>query len=115
MTPMITCVMCSPVRPKNVAPKLGTPHSLWDAVTCSLLMRFNHSVMCSTTNARPPTIVARIHPTVALRFPWFMACTAITMVRLLDNRQNVITLEKMMLGEKWKGVGQLGVESRRYV
>src|SRR6267142_5155129 len=112
---MITWVMCSPVSAKNVPPNNGTPHSLPKAVTCSLLIRFSHSEMCRTTNARPPTMVARIHPTVALRFPWFMACTAITMVRLLDSRQNVITLEKMMLGEKGKGVGQLGVESRKYV
>ncbi len=41
-----------------------------------------------------------------------MACTAITMVKLLESRQNVMTVEKMMLGEKWNGLGQSGVESR---
>ena len=44
-----------------------------------------------------------------------MACTAITMVKLLESRQKVMTLEKMMLGEKMNGLGQSGVESRRYV
>ena len=38
-----------------------------------------------------------------------------TIVRLLDSRQNVMMLEKMMLGEKWNGIGQFGVERRRYV
>jgi hypothetical protein len=34
------------------------------------------------------------------------------MVKLLESRQKVMTVEKMMLGEKWNGVGQLGVDSR---
>jgi hypothetical protein len=29
-----------------------------------------------------------------------MACTAMTMVKLLESRQKVMMLEKMMLGEK---------------
>jgi hypothetical protein len=41
-----------------------------------------------------------------------MACTAITIVRLLESRQNVITVEKMMLGEKWNGRGQFGFATR---
>ena len=41
-----------------------------------------------------------------------MAWTAITIVRLLESRQNVITLEKMMLGEKSNGFGQSGFETR---
>src|SRR5579863_3677182 len=44
-----------------------------------------------------------------------MEWTAITMVKLLESRQNVITLEKTMLGEKWKGLGHSGVASRTYV
>ena len=35
-----------------------------------------------------------------------MEWTAITMVKLLVSRQNVMMLEKIMLGEKWKGLGQ---------
>ena len=35
------------------------------------------------------------------------------MVKLLESRQNVMTLEKMMLGEKWNGVGQFGLETRQ--
>ena len=41
-----------------------------------------------------------------------MACTAITIVKLLDNRQNVMMVEKMMLGENWKGFGQSGLATR---
>ena len=44
-----------------------------------------------------------------------MVWTAITMVRLLVSSAKVITLEKMMLGEKWNGVGQSGLETRQYV
>ena len=42
-----------------------------------------------------------------------MECTAMTMVRLLESRQKVMMLEKMMLGEKWKGFGHSGVARRR--
>ena len=42
-----------------------------------------------------------------------IAWTAITIVRLLDSRQNVMKLENMMLGLKWNGIGQFGVDSRR--
>ena len=34
------------------------------------------------------------------------------MVKLLESRQKVMMLEKMMLGEKWNGVGQLGLDVR---
>jgi hypothetical protein len=44
-----------------------------------------------------------------------MEWTAITMVKLLVSRQNVMMLEKMMLGEKWNGVGQPGVATLQYV
>jgi hypothetical protein len=44
-----------------------------------------------------------------------MEWTAITIVRLLVSSAKVITLEKMMLGEKWNGVGQFGLETRLYV
>src|SRR5207302_291780 len=106
---------CKPVSPKNVPPNNGTSHGLCPGVTPSLLIRFSHSVKCSTTNAPPPAMVARIHPTAAFRLPWFMACTAITMVKLLESRQNVMMLEKMMLGEKWNGFGQSGLATRLYV
>ena len=36
----------------------------------------------------------------ALRLPWCMAWTAITIVRLLESRQKVMIVEKIMLGEK---------------
>src|ERR1017187_3331517 len=105
---MITWVMCNPVRAKNVPPNRGTSQGLWNGVTPSLLIRFIHSERWSTTNAPPPAMVARIQRVAALRLPWFMACTAITMVKLLESRQNVMMLEKMMLGEKWNGLGQFG-------
>ena len=44
-----------------------------------------------------------------------MACTAITIVRLLESRQKVMKDEKIILGEKWNSIGQLGVARRRYV
>src|SRR5580704_3002809 len=44
-----------------------------------------------------------------------MACTAITIVRLLESRQKVMNVEKIILGEKWNSIGQLGVARRRYV
>jgi hypothetical protein len=37
------------------------------------------------------------------------------MVKLLESRQKVMMLEKIMLGEKWNGVGQFGLETRLYV
>jgi hypothetical protein len=37
------------------------------------------------------------------------------MVKLLESRQKVMMLEKMILGEKWNGVGQFGLETRLYV
>src|SRR5476651_2325152 len=112
---MITWVMCRPVSAKKVPPNKGTPHGFWKGVTCSLLIRFIHSLRCSTTNPAPPAMVPRIQRPAALRLPRFMAWTAITMVKLLVSRQNVITLEKIMLGEKWNGLGQSGFEARPYV
>src|ERR1039458_5499362 len=75
----------------------------------------NHGNRKATVRWILATMVARIQRTVALRLPWFMACTAITMVRLLERRQNVITVEKMMAGEKSKGLGQSGLVTRLYV
>src|SRR5512146_151766 len=112
---MITWVMCRPVSAKNVPPNSGTFQGLLNAVTCSTLISRIHSLACSTTNARPPAMVARIHPPAALRLPWFIAWTAMTMVRLLESRQNVITVEKMMLGVKSNGFGQSGFDTRLYV
>src|ERR1039458_5309555 len=86
--------MCSPVMAKKVAPNSGTPHSLPKAVTCSWLIRFIHSVRCNPTKVAPAAMVARIQRAAAARFPWFMAWTAITMVRLLVSSAKVITLEK---------------------
>src|ERR1039457_4838235 len=100
---------------KKVAPNSGTPHSLPKAVTCSWLISFIHSVRCNPTKVAPAAMVARIRRAAAARFPWFIAWTAITMVRLLVSSAKVITLEKIMLGEKWKGVGQSGLETPLYV
>src|ERR1035437_474248 len=107
--------MCSPVMAKKVAPNSGTPHSLPNAVTCSWLIRFIHSVRCSPTKVAPAAMVASSQRAAAARFPRFIAWTAITMVRLLVSSAKVITLEKIMLGEKWNGVGQFGLETREYV
>src|SRR5262249_49292929 len=107
--------MCRPVRAKKVPPKSGTPQGFLNGVTPSLLIRFNHSDKCSTTNVPPPAIVARIQPVAALRLPLFIAATAITMVKLLESSAKVMMLEKIMLGEKWNGVGQSGLETRLYV
>src|ERR1039458_8161631 len=107
--------MCRPVSAKNVPPNSGTPQGFLKGVTPSTLISFIHSLKCSTTNAAPQTMVATIQRTVALRLPWFMACTAMTMVRLLDRRQNVMTVEKMMAGEKSNGLGQSGLVTRLYV
>src|SRR5947209_12339680 len=107
--------MCRPVSAKKVPPNSGTPHGLLKAVTCSSLISFSHSLRWSTTNAPPPAMVARIHLAAALRFPWCIAWTAITMVKLLESRQNVITVEKIMAGEKSNGFGQSGLVTRLYV
>ena len=48
-----------------------------------------------------------------LRSPWFIEWTAMTMVKLLESRQKVMTLEKMMLGKKSNGFGQSGFETRQ--
>src|ERR1035437_39187 len=107
--------MCNPVMAKKVAPNSRPPHSLPSAVMCSWLIGFIHSVRWRPTNVAPAAMVARIQRAAAARFPWFMECTGITMVRLLGSSAKVITLEKMILGEKWNGVGQFGLETREYV
>jgi hypothetical protein len=35
------------------------------------------------------------------------------MVRLLESRQNVIKVENAIEGQRWNGVGQWGVATRR--
>src|SRR4051794_6099418 len=112
---MITWVMCRPVIEKKVAPNSGTPQGLAPGVTCSCEISRDHSMPCRMTNARPPAMVARIQFPAFLRSPWFIEWTAITIVKLLESRQKVMTLEKMMLGKKSKGFGQSGLETREYV
>ena len=51
-------------------------------------------------NRTPASIVNQIHRTAELTFPSLAAATAITMVMLLDSRQNVMMLATMMLGQK---------------
>ena len=113
---MITWVMCRPVRAKKVPPNSGTPQGFLNGVTCSLLIRFIHS-----DQVQDHERAAAGHggqnpagrPPCGCRGSW--QCTAITIVKLLESRQNVMTLEKMMLGEKWNGFGQSGLETRLYV
>src|SRR5689334_16431190 len=105
---MITWVMCRPVMEKNVAPNSGTPHGLAPGVTCSCEINRDHSMACRTTKVAPPTMVPTIQAPAFLRSPWFIEWTAMTIVKLLESRQNVITLEKMMLGKKSNGFGQSG-------
>jgi hypothetical protein len=57
-------------------------------------------------NAAPNTIVARIHFRAFALSPLLDADTPNTIVKLDESRQNVITEEKTMLGQKGKGVGQ---------
>src|ERR1044071_3466322 len=113
MMPITTWVICRPVMAKNVAPNSGTPQGFWNGVTFSWLISFNHSERCSTTNVPPAIMVAMIHFTVAERLTTFIECTAITMVKLLVNSAKVITLEKMMAGEKSNGFGQSGFATRQ--
>src|SRR5258705_13226994 len=116
--------MCRPVIAKKVAPKSGdggVPSVVVKTLTqCSgrkkgckpSWIRWRHSNKCSTTKVNPRRIVAIIHfraPALSARRE---AETPKTIVKLEDNRQNVITEEKMMLGLKGKGVGQT-FEARR--
>src|SRR5688572_4573643 len=101
--------MCRPVIAKNVAPKSGeggTPFSVNACTQCSgrksgrkpSCIRCCHSIKWSTIKATPKTIVAKIHFRALAFSPLLDADTPNTIVKLDDNRQNVITDEKTMLG-----------------
>src|SRR5215471_17685822 len=105
--------MCSPVMPKKADPNSGdAPGHLLaqSAGSCDGLspspIRWFHSNKCSTMNAAPPSMVARIHLRAAERSRLVEAETAITIVKLLDSRHSVITVENVMLGWNGNGVGQ---------
>src|SRR5215213_1003742 len=101
--------MCSPVMAKNVAPNIDdgkTPFSV-NFVTHSCgsengrspsSIRCFHSIKCSTRNATPKKIVSNSHFLTALKSLRADAETPITIVRLDDNRQSVMIVEKIMLG-----------------
>src|SRR6185503_8436555 len=102
--------MCRPVIVKKVAPNSGdggTPSVVVNTFTqCSgrkngrrpSLIKWFHSIKCSTINATPKNIVARIHFRAPALSPRLEAETPNTIVKLDDSRQNVITDEKTMLG-----------------
>src|SRR6476620_1608441 len=102
--------MCSPVIVKNVAPNKGDgslPSVVVKVETqCAgrlkgrrpSLIKWFHSIKCNTINATPKKIVARIHLRAAVLSPRLEADTPNTIVKLDDNRQNVMTDEKTMLG-----------------
>src|ERR1051325_10988727 len=110
--------MCRPVIVKKVAPNSGdggTPSVVVNTFTqCSgskngrrpSLIIWFHSIKWSTTKARPKKIVARIHLRAPALSPRLEADTPNTIVRLDDNRQNVMMVEKTMLGNNENGVGQ---------
>src|SRR6266446_936248 len=116
--------MCRPVIAKNVAPKSGVggiPSVVVNFSTHSCgrkngrrpsPIKCFHSNKCRTTKVNPSRIVAMIHLRVPALSPRLDAETPKTIVKLEDNRQNVITDEKMMLGLKGNGVGQT-FEARR--
>jgi hypothetical protein len=60
----------------------------------------------------PKNMVAKIHLRALLFLPRLAAATANTIVKLLDRRTSVITVEKMMLGLNGNGVGQATLETR---
>src|ERR1700687_5220945 len=102
--------MCRPVMVKNVAPNkgVGSFPSVVVKVETQWAGRRNgrrpspikwfHSIKCSTINATPKNMVARIHLRAAVLLPRLEAETPNTIVKLDDNRQKVITEEKTMLG-----------------
>src|SRR6266853_2909448 len=116
--------MCRPVIAKNVAPKSGdggVPSVVVKTLTqCSgrkkgrrpSPIKCFHSNKCSTTKVNPSRIVATIHFRAPALSPRLEAETPKTIVKLDDNRQKVITEEKMILGLKGKGVGHT-FEARR--
>src|SRR5258708_2329167 len=108
--PVKTWNMCKPVIAKKVAPNNGVggvPSVVVNTLAqCSgrkngrspSLIKWFHSIMCSTTKDRPSRIVATIHFRAAALSPRADAETPKTIVKLDDNKQNVITEEKTMLG-----------------
>src|SRR5438309_4734912 len=110
MVPVNTWNMCRPVMVKKVAPNKGVggvPSVVVNVFTqCSgrkngrrpSPIKWFHSIKCSTMNARPKKIVARIHFRAPALSPRLEAETPNTIVKLDDNRQKVITEEKTMLG-----------------
>src|ERR1044072_4573252 len=102
--------MCRPVIVKKVAPKSGeggTPSVVVNTLTqCSgrnnrlmpSLITWFHSIKWSTINVTPKKIVAKIHFLSPALSPRLEAETPSTIFKLDDNRQNVITDEKTMLG-----------------
>src|SRR5882757_309077 len=102
--------MCSPVMVKKVAPNNGDgsfPSVVVNVLTqCSgrlntrspSLYKWFHSIKCSTTNAKPKNIVARIHLRAAALSPRLEAETPNTIVKLDESRQKVMIDEKTMLG-----------------
>src|SRR6266550_1581439 len=97
--------MCKPVMVKNVAPNNGVgsfPSVVVKVETqCAgrlkgrrpSVIKWFHSIKCSTINATPKNIVARIHLRAAVLSPRLDADTPNTIVKLDDSRQNVITDE----------------------
>jgi hypothetical protein len=63
-------------------------------------------------NVAPKTIVARIHSRAFFFSRFFAAATAKTIVKLLDSRTSVITVENVTLGWNLNGVGQLTLDNR---
>src|ERR1041385_6526893 len=61
-------------------------------------IKWFHSIKCSTINASPKKMVARIHLRAFALSPRLEAETPKTIVKLDDNKQKVITDEKTMLG-----------------
>jgi hypothetical protein len=55
--------------------------------------------------AAPKNMVAKIHLRAILFLPCLAADTAKTIVKLLDSRTSVITVEKTILGLNGNGVG----------
>jgi hypothetical protein len=62
--------------------------------------------------AAPKNIVAKIHLRAILFRPCLAADTAKTIVKLLDSKTSVITVEKIMLGVNGNGVGHSTLEKR---
>src|SRR2546428_12095681 len=102
--------MCRPVMVKKVAPNKGAgsvpSRAVKVAIQCAgrlngrrpSLIRWFHSIKCSTINASPKKMVARIHFRARAFSPRLEAETPKTIVKLEESRQNVMTEEKTMLG-----------------